>query len=61
MQCPSCGSKDVVLENVGRASLHSDGPVTGTVAAGCTLQNFGTDACTAVVPQAGATVVCPVP
>jgi hypothetical protein len=52
---------DVTLTGGGRASLHSDGPVTGTVAAGCTLQNFGSDACVAVVPQSGATVVCPVP
>jgi hypothetical protein len=52
---------DVTLTSAGRASLDSDGPVTGTVAAGCTLQNFGSDACNAVVPQPGATVVCPVP
>jgi hypothetical protein len=52
---------EVALASGARASLHADGPVTGAVAADCTLQNFGTDACTAVVPQPGATIVCPVP
>ncbi len=52
---------EVALTSGARASLHSDGPVTGSVGAACTLQNFGTDACTAVVPDGGATIVCPVP
>lgn len=54
----------VDLTNGARAELHSDGAVNGSVGPGCTLSNFGTGACTAVVPASGTpppTIACPAP
>lgn len=40
------------------AELHSDGPVSGTVKAGATLENAGDGSCTAVAASGGGAVNC---
>ncbi len=51
----------VAVSSGGRAEIHSDGVVAGSVGAGSTLENFGSGACTGVSADASATVLCPVP
>jgi len=60
---PVTAGAQVDLTSGARAELHSDAAVAGTAGAGCTLYNFGKDACTAVVASGTPppTVLCPVP
>lgn len=57
---PVSDGAEVTLTSAALAEVHANGPVTGAVAADCTLTNNGSGTCAADLGAPGAKITCPV-